>query len=235
MNDTDRASAYLPYLREIETLRDLGEQPVRFLAGGSQRRTVGRGRILCEKGSRPSGIHCLLRGRVKLSALSWDGAERVLDLVLPGRAFGQAAAVLDRPFPVLAQAVTDCELLLIGRERLLEAMARWPQVAAALLQTMAQDVYRLIRDLESCCLLSAGERLLDFLIQESEQAPPSGDRARVVLPAAKALVASTLNLSAETFSRELRELARRDLVQVQRRVVHIPSLARLRAHRGLTQ
>jgi CRP-like cAMP-binding protein len=57
----------------------------------------------------------------------------------------------------------------------------------------------------------------------------------VVLPASKALVASTLNLTAETFSRELHELARRDLVQVDRRTLRIPSLRRLREHRGMVQ
>jgi CRP-like cAMP-binding protein len=68
------------------------------------------------------------------------------------------------------------------------------------------------------------------LVKESEGGDRTGDRAQVVLPVSKAVVASSLNLTPETFSRELHELARQGLIQVDRRTVHIPSLNQLRAH-----
>jgi CRP-like cAMP-binding protein len=77
--------------------------------------------------------------------------------------------------------------------------------------------------------MSAGQRLADFLVKESVLGLRNGDRAQVVLPVSKAVVASSLNLTPETFSRELHELAHRGLIQVERRTVHIPSLSRLRA------
>ncbi|MGE5153614.1 MAG: Crp/Fnr family transcriptional regulator [Bdellovibrio bacteriovorus] len=228
MNDADRSSTYLPYLQGISPLNELGEEPLRHIAGGSLLRTLSRGQILCEKGSRTGGFFCVLGGRIKLSAVNADGGERVLDLVLPGRVFGQASTVLDQPFPVLAQALTDSEVLQVGRERVREAMERWPEVALALLRSLAQDCYRLIHDLEACCLMSAGQRLVDFLIKESEGGHRNGDRSQVVLPVSKAVVASSLNLTPETFSRELHELARQGLIQVDRRTVHIPSVSQLR-------
>lgn len=229
MNDADRSSTYLPYLEEIPALAGLGEESLRHIAGGSLLRGLSRGQVLCEKGSHPAGFFCVLSGRIKLSAVTADGGERVLDLALPGRTFGQPAAVLDQPFPLLAQALSESQVLQVGRERIREAMGRWPAVAIAMLETVAQDCMRLIHDLEACCLLSAAERLVDFLLKEAERAPPHGDRAQVVLPVSKAVVASSLNLTPETFSRELHELARQGLIQVERRTVHIPSLSRLRA------
>lgn len=203
---------------------------MRHIAGGSLLRTLSRSQILCEKGNRAGGFFCVLSGRIKLSAVNADGGERVLDLVLPGRVFGQASTVLDQPFPVLAQALTDSEVLQIGRERIREAMERWPEVAMAMLRSLAQDCFRLINDLEACCLMTASQRLVGFLIKESEEGPSSGDQGQVVLPVSKAVVASSLNLTPETFSRELHELARQGLIQVDRRTVHIHSLSQLRAH-----
>jgi CRP/FNR family transcriptional regulator, dissimilatory nitrate respiration regulator len=232
MNDADRSITYLPYLQEIAPLRRLGEPALRHIAGGSLLRTLARGQVLCEKGSRLGGFFCVLGGRIKLSAVNADGGERVLDLILPGRVFGQAAVVLDRPFPLLAQALTESQLLQVGRERVQEAMERWPEVALAMLQSLAQDCFRLIHDLEACCLMSAGERLADFLLKEAELRPRQGDCAQVVLPVSKALVASSLNLTPETFSRELHELARQGLIQVDRRTVHINSVSHLRARLG---
>ncbi len=236
MNDADRSISYLPLIREIQALKDLPEEPARFIAGGSLLRTLSRGQILCEKGSPNAGVFCLLTGRVKLSAISADGGERVLELVLPGRVFGQAAVVLDKAFPFLAQVLCESRVLQVSRERVREAIGRWPAFAATMLVAVAQDCFRLIHDLEACCLMSAGERLVDFLIKESEGDPGCGDGARLLLPASKAVVASRLNLTPETFSRELHELARQGLVEVQRRQVRIPSLvdlgARLRSRAG---
>jgi len=98
----------------------------RFIAGGSQLRTAHRGQMSYEWGSPPTGLYCLLRGRVKLAALSTDGSERVLNLVPPVRLFGLAAAVLDEPHLVVAQVLCESRLLRVGRERLSEAIIRWP-------------------------------------------------------------------------------------------------------------
>ncbi len=227
MNDKDRAAVFLPHLLGNTALSELDIAAARFIAGGSQLRSARRGQILYERGSPPTGVYCLLNGSVKLAALSTDGSERVLDLILPGSLFGLAAAVLDEPYPVFAQVLSQSRLLHICRERLNEAMSRWPDVSAILLRSVAREVYRLIRDLESCCLLSAGQRLMHFLPDKASRSPCSGNVAVVTLPTSKALVASTLNQSAETFSRELHELARQGLVEVDRRKVRIPSLARL--------
>jgi len=229
MNDADRSTTYLPLLRQVQILSDLPEEPARFVAGGSLLRTLSRGQILCEKGKKNAGFFCLLAGRVKLSAISADGGERVVELVLPGRALGQAAAVMDQPFPFLAQALCESQVLQVGRERLHEAVGRWPEFTAAMLTSVSQDCLHLIHDLEACCLMSAGERLVDFLIKESEGEPGPGDAARLLLPASKAVVASRLNLTPETFSRELHELARQGLIEVERRSVRIPSLEYLGA------
>jgi hypothetical protein len=65
MNDTDRSSAYRPYLQELAPLRDLPDAPAGFIAGASLLKCAGRGQILCEKGDRPAGIYSLRRLRAR--------------------------------------------------------------------------------------------------------------------------------------------------------------------------
>ncbi len=56
--------------------------------------------------------------------------------------------------------------------------------------------------------------------------------AEVVLPAGKAVVASRLNLTPETFSRELRNLSRDGVISVERCTVLVHDTANLRAAAG---
>jgi CRP-like cAMP-binding protein len=232
MNHADREKTCLPLLEAAPTFAPIPNEALRWIAGGCYTRTARRGQVLCKKGEPLTGFFLLLGGRVKLSILSVDGAERVLDVVLPGSTFGEAAAFLDQPCPLHAEALMDSRLVFVDRSRVREAIARWPAVAHLMLGIVATRAQRLISDLEACCLHSAAQRVAGLLLRDAVSDPLQPDSARVSLPAAKTVIASSLNLSAETFSRELHALAHQGLIEVMRREIRIPSLLRLRGAAG---
>lgn len=232
MNAEDREKTCLDLLANAPGFPTLPSDATRFIAGGCHQRTAARDQLLYEKGETLSGFFVLLDGRVKLAVLSADGGERVLDIVLPGRTFAESAALIGRPCPLYAQALTHCRLLFVDMARVQAAIQRWPAVALAMLTLVAERNQRLTLDLEACCLHSATQRLAGYLLREAASDPQQPDLGTLTLPAAKTVVASSLNLSAETFSRELHGLAHRGLVSVARREIRIPSLTRLRALSG---
>lgn len=230
MNAEDREHSCVSLLTKALGFESLPAQAMSHIAGGCHLRTATRDLMLYEKGETLSGFYVLLEGRVKLAVLSADGAERVLDIVLPGHSFAESAALLGCPCPLYAQALTSCRLLFVKLERLREAIGRWPAVAFAMLHLVAARNQRLTLDLEACCLQSAAQRLVAYLLREAVTEEARPDMGVVTLPAAKTVVASSLNVSAETFSRELHGLAHRGLLTVERREICIPSLGGLRAH-----
>jgi len=177
--------------------------------------------VVCSKGHELEGLFHLVEGRVKLAVLSEQGTERVIDIVLPGDSFGEAAAFLDRPVSTYAEALADSQLLFISRGRLREAVDRWSEVAHSVMRTLASRVQKLTEDLEACCLHSAARRVADFLLREAGSNGAAPDDTEVVLPAAKSVVASSLHLTPETFSRELHSLARDGLIAIDSRRIRI--------------
>ncbi|WP_462322567.1 Crp/Fnr family transcriptional regulator [Halochromatium sp.] len=233
MNHADREKTCLPLLERTPGFASVPADALAYLAAGCHQRTATRGQLLCERGQQLGGFHVLLRGRVKLSLLSAEGAERVLDIVLPGRTFGESAAFLGRPCALHAEALMDSRLLYVDLNRVRNAIPRWPEIANLMLVMVAERAQRLIADLEACCLHSAAQRVVAMLLRDAQSDADEPDRATLELPAAKTVVASSLNLSAETFSRELHGLVRRGLIEVERRAVRIPSLEQLRRRGGL--
>jgi CRP-like cAMP-binding protein len=233
MNHADRAETCLPLLRSTPGFGTLPDEALEQIAGGSYSRTASRGQVLCRRGETLRGFHILLKGRVKLALLSPDGAERVLDVVLPGRTFGEAGAFLGEPCALHAEALMESRLVFVELPPLRKAIGRWPQVAELMLRLLAQRAQHLTADLEGCCLHSASQRVAALLLRDAVADAEQPDQASLELPAAKTVVASTLNLSAETFSRELHGLARSGLIEVERRTVRIPSLQQLRGRGGL--
>jgi len=233
MNHADREKTCLPLLETTPGFAAVPADALRYLAGGCHQRTAARGQVLCERGQPLEGFHVLQRGRVKLSLLSAEGAERVLDIVLPGRTFGESAAFLGRPCALHAEALMDSRLIFVDLKRVRSAIERWPEVANLMLGLVADRAQRLVLDLEACCLHSAAQRVAAMLLRDAQSDADAPDRATLELPAAKTVVASSLNLSAETFSRELHGLARRGLIEIERRRIRIPSLEQLRQLGGL--
>ncbi|MGB5831561.1 MAG: Crp/Fnr family transcriptional regulator [Thiohalocapsa sp.] len=233
MNEIDREQICLPLLETAPGFESIPIEALRWMAGGCYTRTASRGQVLCEKGQTMAGFFVLVSGRVKLSMLSADGSERVLDIVLPGQTFAEAAAFLNQSCPLHAEALADSRLVFVDLDRVRQAILRWPEVATLMLAIVSRRTQRLISDLEACCLHSAAQRVVGLLLRDAESNPRRPDRGTLTLPAAKTVVASSLNLTAETFSRELHGLANRGLIQVQRREITIPSLRALRTLAGI--
>jgi len=229
MNEIDREQICLPLLETAPGFNAMPAEALRWVAGGCYTRAASRGQVLCEKGQSLTGFFVLLSGRIKLSILSADGSERVLEIVLPGQTFAEATAFLDQACPLHAEALSDARFVFVEMDRLRQAIARWPEVATVMLNIVAQRTQALISDLEACCLHSAAQRVAGLLLRGAETDPLRPDRGTVTLPAAKTVVASRLNLTAETFSRELHGLAHRGLIAVHRREITIPSLRALRS------
>ncbi|MBO0615310.1 winged helix-turn-helix domain-containing protein [Thiothrix fructosivorans] len=78
-----------------------------------------------------------------------------------------------------------------------------------------------------CCLRNAHQRVNDFLLKNVKPLGRSRSQGVVSLPVSKAMLASSLNLSAETFSRELHNLSEMGLIRVERTAIHVYDLEQL--------
>jgi CRP-like cAMP-binding protein len=227
MNAVVREDIFYSCLKSLPLFAGQAEPLVRLLAGRGELISVAKGELVCKRGTLALGLFCVVQGSVKLTVISHLGNERVVEIVGPGGLFGEASMFLQRPCPVYAEALAKTEVVFLPRGLVLECLSAFPQFAIGMLGAMSQRQMHLVRDVEVCCLQPAAARVVSYLL---DNARPNGNgSAEVRLPAGKAVVASSLNLTPETFSRELHQLTDADLVTVERRTVHVHDLAALQA------
>jgi CRP-like cAMP-binding protein len=181
--------------------------------------------MLFQKGDRPAGFFVIVTGQIKLAFPSAHGAEKVVEILGPGQTFGEALMFMDRPYPVFAEAVAEAVLLEIPSPPIYELLARDPAFVRAMLAGLAKRLHGLIQDVEDYSTRSGTERLIGYLLRQADDV--GAGPVEVVLPSAKSLIASRLNLTPETLSRVLHDLAARGLVEVRGKQVRIHDLARL--------
>lgn len=212
------------FLASLPLFKALDAATLERLAAATERRTLRRGERVFGKGDRPTGMYLVVYGEVRLFARSPTRGERLTGVVRPGSSFGEPVMFLERPALVDAEAAADTLLLHLPKEAVFAEIAQDPEFARRIIGALAQRVEGLVQELDRQALGSGRARLVDFLLREVA----AGGQECVVLPASKAAIASHLNLTAEHFSRLLRELSGDGLIRVEGRRIHLLDLPRLK-------
>jgi CRP-like cAMP-binding protein len=219
------------FLASLPLFKELAGEELDRIARGTVELHVPRGEIIVNRGDPCVGFHLVVYGQVKLAFLSQQGSEKVVEIIGPGSSFGEAVMFMDKPYPVMSQALADTMLLHVSKQVVFEEIERDAKFARKMLAGMSRRLHSLITDVESYSLQSSTQRLVGYLLREDEQ---HGDAKSyvVTLPTSKAIVASRLNVTPEHLSRILHELVTARLIEVNGRDVTILDSDGLRDHRG---
>ena len=215
------------FLATLPLFADLSPDQLDLLAQATTELHLPRGRVVVDRGESCSGLHVVIYGDVKLSIVSRQGEEKVVELIGPGQSFGEAPLFMERPYLTQAETLADSMLLHISTQAIFAQIERNPGFARRLLASMSRRMHGLIADVESYTLHSGSQRIVSYLLKDD---PAQG--AQVTLAARKKMIASRLSLSPEYFSRVLHDLAHRGMVGIAGRSITILDIERLRAYEG---
>jgi len=123
-------------LTDKETLR----LAVDWLVSNAPVECYPAGYEIFAKGSPGQSLMAVLRGSVKLSSLSEDGKEVVLNIFSAGQIFGEMAVLDGQARSANAIAMTDCELLVVNRRELLPILENRPDLCMILLKMLGHRV-----------------------------------------------------------------------------------------------
>jgi CRP-like cAMP-binding protein len=214
------------FLAGVPLFKALDAATLARLAAATTRRTLKRGEVLFRKGDAATGMYVVVYGEIKLMSVTPVRGSRLTGVVGPGQSFGEPVMFLDRPALVDAQAACDALLLHLPKQAVFDEIERNPRFALRVIAGLSQRVESLVREMDRQSLGSGRARFMAYLLRLGH----GQDRTApfvITLPAAKAEIASQLNLTPEHFSRILHELVAAGLLQVQGRRIVVNDLARL--------
>ncbi len=215
-------------LSKIPLFSALESAQLDHIARHTHRHHVAKQSILFQKGDPAEGFYFLLSGQIKLALISADGNEKVVEFINPGMSFGEAVMLIGQPYPAYAQTLADSEYLYISRDVVLDSIDESSDFSRRLLAGLCHRLHRMVRDVEDLSLHSATQRVIGYLLREELLGDTGANSASITLPAQKALVASRLNLTPETFSRVLNQLQSAAVIAVSGRTIQILDVAKLR-------
>jgi len=141
-------------------------------------------------------LYKVLKGSVRTCKVLRDGRRQIAAFHLPGDVFGFEAG--DR-HTLSAEAIVDCQLLVLRRASVAALAARDSSVAAQLWAMTVAELHR-AQDQVMLVVRGAQERVAGFLLEMSRR---SCDSDHIDLPMSRQDIADYLGLTIETVSRAL--------------------------------
>ena len=216
-------------LSRLPLFQELAPAQLAVLEPACRERRLSKGAMLFQKGDPAKGFFVLVFGQIKLAFPSAQGNEKVVQIVGPRQSFGEAVMFLDLPCPVFAEALVDSLLLHIGSGPVFKLLETDPLFARRMLAGLSMRLHSLVQDVETYSLRSSAQRVVGYLLQHCPQNDAECEGSfDISLPTSKQVIASRLNLTPETLSRIIHELAAKGLIAVSGKQITINNAKRLR-------
>jgi CRP/FNR family transcriptional regulator, cyclic AMP receptor protein len=214
-------------LRQTDLLRSASDEVIDAVATASQLRAFRRGQMVFTRGDPSDTLFVVISGRVKVVVRSADGGELTLTIIQPGGVFGELGLADGGPRSADADALDECQLLLVPLQTVQSICAREPSVAQALLNSTTATLRRLTEAASDLVFLDLPRRVAKVLLS----LPRGGDG--VIRPAlSQEELAHQAGGTRQSINATLRGFERRGWIEVHDRVVTIQQAPALRRFAG---
>ncbi len=179
--------------------------------------------MLCREGEPAKRFFIVVSGSVKLFRVSDQGSERILGSAGPGQVIGETnVCEPGGTYPFYAQCVEDSEVRSFSGAVFKDLMEERPDYIMEVMGYLSGVVRESLNDREIMSSQSARDRLVRYILRHL----PVGE-SDLEMPLPKGLTASQLAMQPETLSRILTDLRRQEIIDIDRRQIHVRDRAAL--------
>jgi CRP/FNR family transcriptional regulator len=181
-------------------------------------RRYPRGETIFSDGDRGDGFYVVVRGKVKIYKVSFDGKEQILHIFGPGQPFGEVPVFTGKPFPASALALNASHLLFFPRDAFSGLLAGNPSLAMSMLAVLSRRLRDFTVQIENLSLKEVPGRLASYLVYLIGE---QDNEAEVTLAISKGQLASLLGTIPETLSRIFAKMSAQGLIAVKGPTIEI--------------
>lgn len=214
----------------MATLKQTAEF-VDFFRAQGLKQTFRKGDFIIRPGESPNGVYYIYQGLVKAYSITKYNEENLLIIRKQDEIFPLIWAIADRERKIIYQALAPTVTWRIDRKTFLELIKNQPDTLVPLLD-MAVEMYRLhgerILTLE---YRTVRERIISFLLTMGQRfGQQTNDGLLIEVPLRHQDIASSVNATRETTSRELSALEHKGLLENKQLFTLLKDVKALRKH-----
>jgi CRP-like cAMP-binding protein len=200
-------------LRIIPRFSHLPADVLKLLLASGNIRRLDKGSVLFWEGDEGHDIFFVLDGTVKITKHLNNGREVLLDILGPGETADEWAVLSSVPHFTTATAHDATELFVLGRDRYLGLLAKYPDSLADQMQDLSVQVGRLMRRLSELAAGSVQTRLAFLFFTLHQKFGVNNDGAiDIHLPLSRQEIADMVGTTLETTIRTLSRFQKQNIL-----------------------
>jgi len=193
-------------LRGIPLFSTLGEAELEEIAGLLIDRKFPKDAIVFEEGSLGDYMYVIRDGQVKVTKMSEDGREKILEMLGPGAFFGEMALMDREPRSASVKTVRPCVLLALSRQDFLGLLRLNPEISMGIIRELARRLRETDEQVRGL-LFERVEGRTRRILQRMATEPVEGDPGHKSTPTiTHQQLADLVGTSRETITRVVKEL-----------------------------
>ncbi len=203
----------LKNLKKIDLFKNLSDAELKELGPYLAVVAYRKKDTIFSEGESPEWFYVVVKGKVKVTKLSHEGKEIILEVISPNDIFGGVAVLRNFPYPANAVAMEDSEVLKISRKNLMRLVDRFPNLMYCIALQLGDRMKSSYDSLKNIALERVEARIAALLLKLSNKVGIQTDEGIVIdMRLTKQDVADMVGTTVETSIRTFSKFKKQGLV-----------------------
>jgi CRP-like cAMP-binding protein len=226
----DRLALARDALADSDVFGSLYEEDIEKLMPLGRLVHVPSGRMIFQKGDPGDCLMIVVSGRIRIGTVGLDGREVMLNLVETGEVFGEIGVLDGKHRSADAAALSDCELFVLDRARVMEFLEGHPHTAIRLIGILCERLRHSTELIEDTMLLGMEQRVAKTLLRIGRRyGIEKHGIVRIENGLSQRDLGSFAGLARENVNRQMRSFKERGLIEVDHGVIILKNVKALQA------
>lgn len=185
-------------------LRQFGQEELSGLVRRASLQNLAVRETVFSQGDQGASVLIVLKGFIKLSAVTMAGREVVLDVIGPGDVFGELAVLNDQPRAATAMTLAPTRLLAIDGRSFIQTLSHSPAAMLGVIRLLSRRLSRTTAQMTDVLELPAPARLAKAVLELAAlHSQPVSDGLRISLPLSQRELGGMTGLIRESINKHL--------------------------------
>jgi CRP/FNR family transcriptional regulator len=181
-----------------------------------------KGQALFHEGTRPLGVFCVNKGRIKVYRLGIDGKEQIIKVSAAGDLLGYKALISDQHYNLSAEALDECLICFVPKEDFLELLKPGGQFYMDVLKAVCEENGLMASKMTEMAQRSVRQRAaLTLLMLKDTYGIEQNEEGEIEINLTREDLANIVGTATESLIRLLNDFKKEELIETKGRRIRI--------------
>ncbi|SEB74725.1 cAMP-binding domain of CRP or a regulatory subunit of cAMP-dependent protein kinases [Tenacibaculum sp. MAR_2009_124] len=208
-------------VRKFNSLKALTKDELVRVSSCKTSKYLKKGDMLFDEGEHINGVYCIKSGVCKVSKMSDNGRDQIVNLVKHGDLIGERSLVNNEVSNLKAVAVNDMEVCFIPKEEVLRDLEKNPNFTMSVLKNMAISLKNADNVIVDMAQKTVKQRLAATLLFLEDQFARDEEGDVMEMNFSREDIANIIGTATESAIRLLSEFKKKKLIELKGKKINV--------------